>query len=65
MSAEVVPRCDWSCSWSGRACRNEQCLAMRDTLVFIVILSVIVVAMFALFFLECHDDARGRGGLSR
>jgi hypothetical protein len=30
--------------------RNEQRLAMRDTLVFIVILSVIVVAMFALVF---------------
>ena len=29
---------------------NEQRLAMRDTLVFIVILSVIVVAMFALVF---------------
>ena len=30
--------------------RNEQRLAMRDTLGFIVILSVIVVAMFALVF---------------
>ena len=45
--------------------RNEQRLAMRDTLGFIVILSVIVVAMFALVFLECRDDARGRGDWGR
>jgi hypothetical protein len=36
---------------------------MRDTLIFIVILSVIVVATFALVFLGCRDDARGGGGL--
>ena len=35
----------------------------RDTLIFIVILSVIVVATFALVFLECRVDARRGGGL--
>ena len=41
----------------------DSLLPMRDTLIFIVILSVIVVATFALVFLECRVDTRGGGGL--
>lgn len=33
-----------------RVCRDDQFLAMRDTVIFVVILSLIIMVMFALVF---------------